>query len=273
LIYGRGSAAKARFALAVALEPRFPTKPTEEFDHYVGRHAGIKSALPIERSLSEQARILVVSFLYGSHYYVEAATDFFSSRFGLSKTEASELASSHLTVHAFYPGHVDPETLVDEVRHHLDTAKLEGKAYTGVVVDGVHNLLMQFPLLEREPLLWPTLFRLFRSEGLDAISTFTFFKVAKLGLAAGIQDDTPPHVLQTQSDSDDVVLHGPERLFFHLLVSNCDYTFLVEQLQARPPSASRGWMRVRLVGTVDGFRNGPEEFWWDPEALKYRQEI
>ena len=94
--------------------------------------------------------------------------------------------------------------------------------YTAVLVDGVHNLVLQYPLLEREPLLWPCLYRLFRAEGLDVVSTFTFFKVGRFDCKSARGAEIEHEMVHADTAG------GSEHLFFHLLVSSSDHTFLVE---------------------------------------------
>ena len=158
-----------------------------------------------------------------------------------------------------YPGLIDPETLIAKVRRDLEMAKLAGRPYTSVLVDGVHNLVLQFPLLEKQHLLWPCLYRLFRAEGIDTVSTFTFFKV-------GSFERRPKFAV----DHDDEVVHadtagGSEHLFFHLLVSSSDHSFVVQSPSSDGENVpNRNWVRVKIGSNIDGFRNEPSAFWWDP---------
>jgi KaiC/GvpD/RAD55 family RecA-like ATPase len=245
LIYGRGSSGKARLAMTIALEPRHPMN--DDWGPYVVRHSERRLG-DFERGFLRKARILVISFLYGKDYYEGIAKDVFRLRFSETGLNVEE----HTTVLEFYPGYVDPETLVARVRRQIRSAHLEGRPFTAVVLDGAHNLLVQFPFLEREPLLWPTLYRLFRSEGIDTVTTFTFFKVALID-----RTDAP-------------TLAGSEHIFFQLLVSSCDYTLLAERPSDVQPRTGRNWVRVRLASTVDGFGKEPPDFWWDPATFTSR---
>ena len=266
LIYGRGPANKARLALALAFEPRVP-RERGQWEEYVSRHgAHDRTLTPLEVDSLARSRVLVVSFLYDRDYYTRITEQLFKSRF----LELKPVINDYLTTLDFYPGYIDPETLVSRVRRELQGGMLDGRPYTAVVLDGIHNLLLQFPLLEKEPLLWPTLFQIFRSSGLDAISTFTFFRVAHITRRsagrAGL--DESPII-----DRSTTTLSGADHLFFQLLVSKCDYSFVVEHSDAVESGIERNWVRVRLATSAGGFGREPEEWWWDPSAFQYRHQV
>jgi hypothetical protein len=91
------------------------------------------------------------------------------------------------------------------------------------------------------------------------VSTFTFFKVGSF--------DRRPRFAVDQSDE---VVHaetagGSEHLFFHLLVSSSDHSFVVEGLSSDETNVpNRNWVRVKIGSNIDGFHNEPSAFWWDP---------
>jgi KaiC/GvpD/RAD55 family RecA-like ATPase len=262
LVYGRGSAGKARFALALALDPRVSRTHLEEWEAYV--HPSSESAsASVEKPWIERSRVLVISFLYGRDYYEGIVGNLLQSRYRL----AHAAPAKHTTILDFYPGYIDPETLIARIREELRRGALEGRPYTAAVVDGVHNLLLQFPLLEKEPLLWPTLFQVFLVAGVSAITTFTFFKVERLSSASRGQ---PPEVDETMIDRSRAALAGTDHLFFQLLVSKCDYTFLVERPSVYPGGVPRACVRVRVASSIDAQGNEPDEFWWDPTTGTYR---
>ena len=92
-------------------------------------------------------------------YYRGAARQLLRHRYHLSQAAAAAYVPEHTTVFSLYPGFIDPESVVANLTRELDSADLMGKPYTAVIVDGIHNLMLQYPLLEREPLIWPTLSR------------------------------------------------------------------------------------------------------------------
>jgi KaiC/GvpD/RAD55 family RecA-like ATPase len=228
LVYGHGSAGKARFALTLGLSSRVPY---ERYPH-----------LKRPAALDPDARVLVVSFLYGPEYYEQIAQGLLHAESNSAVVQDDE----HLTVLDLYPGFLDPETLVARIAKTLHQGRLEGRRYTSVIVDGIHNILVQFPLLQDEPLLWPTLYRVFRSEGVDAISTFTFFRVPTISGPS----------IEMVSDS--------QRLFAHLLISNCDYSFVVERSQT-----AHDLLDVRLASAPSPTADIGTVFRWNPDTFEF----
>jgi KaiC/GvpD/RAD55 family RecA-like ATPase len=266
LIYGHGSTRKARLGMLVALEPRFPTRPEASWASYLAQHPSrSESVMEFARRALPNTRILVVSFLFGRDYYLDIASRIFRKRFDWSPATFEFGAAALCETLDLYPGLIDAETLIAKVRRAFETAWLEGRPYTAVLIDGVHNLVLQFPLLERESLLWPCLYRFFRSEGVDVVSTFTFFRVARFGAEYSADD--------LLGEEDRPSIAGSEKLFFHLLVSSSDHSFVVEAPREGEKAPARNWVRVRLAATIDGFSDEPFAFWWDPEDFQYRGEI
>jgi hypothetical protein len=204
-------------------------------------------------------RLLVVSFLYDSAYYERIAREYAVKRFRFRVD-----MSPHIKVLEFYPGFVDPETLVARVRRKLQEARLEGRPYTVVILDGIHNIVVQFPLLEREPLLWPTLFRVFRVEGIDAISTFTFFKMAGLEeLSFASRKGT------TEARVNDEMVTVSQELFFHLLVGNCDYVLVAERPGTGARLVDSRYIQISVVNSIDDIDGRVSSRFWDPATYRY----
>lgn len=216
LVFGHGSTGKARLALLVA---------------HTKKYTAQDEAAPLERT----GRVLVISFLYEESYYVAIANQL---RTGLG-------GDDHLKVIFLYPGYLDPETLVAQITRAMRKARLEGRPYTSAVIDGIHNLLLQFPLLQNEALLWPTLFRLFRVEGIDAVSTYTFFEIP----SARTQISQPPPT-------------NAHAAFFHLLVCSCDYSISVER-DIRDSALAR----LHLVSGLSHGERQAAPAVWNPAAL------
>jgi hypothetical protein len=270
VVYGSGSAGKAAIALSFAFEPRKDIQPRGEWTDYVDTHSTEGRPLhAFESDSLNQLQVLVVSFLYGREYYSEIAQRLFRKRFRAGTGHSRQLAREKLRVLDFYPGYIDPESIVSRVRRELNTARLAGKRYTAVVIDGIHNLLLQFPLAQTEVLLWPTLHRLFKSEGVTSVSTFTFFRAAHLVPQLGRQWDWG----STTGDPQRSEPTATDELFFNLLVANCDYTFAAERPEDGRAEDGRNWVRIKLASTVDGFGIEPREFWWDGNELTYRHQV
>ena len=247
LVYGWGTTGKARLAMSIAFEPQIPQS-------FVREYVLERSAAEDRRERPESdarwllhTRVLVVSFLYDRDYYYRIAREMLRTRYRSSA--GLEEVETYVTVEDLYPGYLDPETLVNRLRKRIASARLEGRPYTTVVVDGLHNMLLQFPLLANDPLLWPSVFRVLRSEGVSAVSTFTFFQVAM----------QPEQVFQTARTD---IPSAAEQMFHHLLVSNCDYTLLVSRAGAKQRN-----VRVYRTTTVDSNRER-NEFVWDGDALR-----
>jgi hypothetical protein len=215
----------------------------------------------VETRARTEARLLVLSFLYDAQYYRSIATAFYVSRFREAIPSARDRAASAVQVLAIRPGHIDAETVVSEIRHTLEAARLAGAPFTAVLMDGVHNILVDFPVLQREPLLWATLFSLLRAEGVEAVTTFTFFELARF-VPSALDKGRPHTELVTTTTGD------RERLFFHLLVSSCDHTFLVQRDDS---SAGRfsGRVNVSVVGTVDAYEGQETTYQWDAATFAY----
>lgn len=270
LIYGKGSSGKARMALAWAFEPRVRTD-RPEFREYLARHNEKQRPLfEFEESSLNRERVLVVSFLYGKRYYEEVVRELARHRFRRPNV-GKDFFQQHLEVQPFYPGFLDPETLLARIRGCLARAALEGRPFTAAVLDGIHNILLQFPLLLREHLLWPTLYRLFRTEGVSAFSTFTFFSIARLvqKLPHTEGDSKAPGYAEHETPRFGDSFAATEHLFYHMLVSSCDYTFVVERPASFASGYDRNLVRVGIASTADGFGREPSQFYWNPTELRY----
>lgn len=274
LVYGVGTSGKSRFAMALALEPRVPVSPAQRYREYLASHQHRSAGLtPEEAAEAKRSRVLVLSFLYDEHYYRGVATEVFQQRFRLKPSDARAFTEETVDVLAVHPGFVDPEFVVGSIRKRLRAADLDGKPYSAVVIDGLHNVLMQFPLLQRDPLLWPTLYRLFRTRGLNTVSTFTFFGVSAMGYPFGGGErgaEITPEMLAVRPIAQGGV-QVSQPLFFHLLVSSCDYTFALRRHDASGPShhAPYGIVQLEAAPGIHGRRDA----YWDPRALRLMSQL
>jgi hypothetical protein len=267
LIYGTGSAGKARLALTMAVEP------SARHDNYDSMAAEfvVRADRPPDVAADgprlKQANILVLSFLYGRDYYLQHLQAIIQQRFGLGRGEAATAAGECVDVIRFQPGFIDPETIVGIVRQRLRGAELTARPFTSVVVDGVHNTLMQFPLLREEPLLWSTLNRYFRTRGLRTITTFTFFGVG------GLTGEGRGHDIARGTESETAflipapVLPGHD-LFFHLLVGTCDYTFSVGRDNHVSRVREAEVIRVTQESSPTSFSS--QTLHWEPGTGRFR---
>jgi hypothetical protein len=237
LVHGRGSSGKAALALACALAPHADPALAERPRSGVGAKRR-PSARPLP------LRTLVVSFLYTEPYYRKLATR-------LLHGDAS--APDTLTVWTLYPGYIEAETFISSLQKQLTTAELLGRPYGAVVLDGIHNLLLEFPLLRADDLLWPTLFRLLRSHALRAVSTYSSFDID--GARA---PGRPP-------DAEGTAFSAPQHeAFFRSLLSSCDYVF---EMRRDETSRARARAHVRVESSSTDVLRVGDRYMWENDAL------
>lgn len=191
LIHGHGSSGKATIALRILMSPSLDAKTGKE-----------KPNLAYKRP-----RILVISFLYPTEYYVENYRD-------LSRGMPSE-SIPELSVMALPPGFTGPEDFVDRVLLEMERGHLEGWPYTGVLLDGLHNTFLQFPALQENPMVWPALYSLLSRHELTIVTTFTTFS------------KTHPARARHNQDDEEIILKG-QLPFLHVIVQGTDFYLQVE---------------------------------------------
>ncbi|MDB4909135.1 MAG: hypothetical protein JWO05_3919 [Gemmatimonadetes bacterium] len=275
LLYGSGSAGKARLALSMALEPIRDAATMDDCVAIVAARArGDRYSEKADFEQLRRSRILIVSFLYDEFYYRRALENILRERFGRLPPQSEDSTRSTYRSESealsevvfFHPGFVDPETVVGRIRSRLLQGQLDGRPFSSVVLDGVQNVLMQFPLLQSEPLLWPTIYRLLRVQGISSITTFTFFELQSKRLVV-----TPAAVRSATSDVVRGVAPQAADLFFSLLVGSCDYTYSV----ARAERASLRQELGELIQVVE--ETSPESFaslsvLWNPKDFSFSRE-
>ncbi len=151
LLYGKGSSGKAGLGLAIlhrrALSNRqfAPGIEKKDIAYY-------------------EARTLVVSFLYQTNYFKTLG-----KKLPLATSPGARLSvlpnRALIDVISLYPGGLTPEDLLSKVDNRLLAAELSGVPYTGVLIDGIHNVFVQFPILEQDATVWPQLYNLLRRRG------------------------------------------------------------------------------------------------------------
>lgn len=157
LVHGVGSGGKSGFGLKVLLAPT-------------------QDARSERAEWSEAPRVLVVSFLYPEEFYKDLERKL---RLILSAEypDVPTQPASTLEVLHFRPGYLGPEDLFSKLARRLDAAELEGRPCTGVLLDGLHNVFLQFPRLEDTSMLWPMLYSHLRTRDLTVVTTHTTFSV------------------------------------------------------------------------------------------------
>ena len=180
LIHGHGSSGKAPLGLKLLMAP------------------------PVERDLDQNGlrapghkpRILVISFLYPEPYYHENV-----ARIGkVLRRVAKNYVHPEMSALVLTPGFLGPEDFIALVLTEMDRGNLEGRPFTGVLLDGLHNVFLQFPSLQRSDIVWPTLYNLLIRYDLTVVTTFTTFSSAHSNVSPDMGDS-------------DIVLKGQLRSF------------------------------------------------------------
>ena len=160
VINGIGSGGKAGLALKIAMSPYFEDQKS-------------KSDGKLFRSVIFPEKILVISFLYQKDYYdvlVRKLRNLLSSEY--SESDSKQLESTCEVLH-LYPGNLRPHDLFNRIDRKLDGAELMGRPYSTVIIDGIHNVYLQFPQIQQYPLFWAQLFSSLRTRKMSVITTHT----------------------------------------------------------------------------------------------------
>jgi hypothetical protein len=243
LVLGRGSSSKSLFGLRILASPFVHDERLKEFLQRREKASGNQN-LPFnfETASAEavdeewpwfedvdpsERRILILSFLYQDAFY----DDLKKKQRNWTRDSLSNLGAIHLQteVRHFAPGFLRPEELIGQIVDRLDAAELEGVPFHGVLLDGVHNVFLQFPHLEGSEILWPAVFELLRTRGVSLVTTHTYFDMSQDG--ADMQD------LQTSRRRVAPLLHA--------LVQSSDYVIKVHPIAALKRDNSNFALSVR----------------------------
>lgn len=175
LVYGRGSAGKAGLAMYMLhrrpltdgnLETRIIK--AEDFDFY-------------------ESRTLVISFLYQAAYYKDLGRRLKVR----SQTDGNIFCPdrSQVDVITINPGGIGAEDFLTKIDNQLEAAELRGLPYTGVLIDGLHNIFVQFPHLEKDKMVWPQLYNMLRRRALTVVTTHTEFGLREAGQMGSLSVD------------------------------------------------------------------------------------
>ncbi|MEH6645273.1 hypothetical protein [Sulfitobacter sp.] len=243
---GEGSGGKAGLALKIATAPAFHREAED-------------------KPLTKAEKVLVVSFLYPEEYYRHILGRLRSVR----SREYPELPNGYdprMEVMHLYPGHLKPDTLYSKIEWALRASMLSGDPYTTIVIDGIHNVFLQFPEIEKQSLFWPQLFSLLRTRSLTSIVTHTLLSVRMSGRenpnAYGARSETYRNVDDSRSDplkhalvlkTDFRIEVDPKELSGTQLEISAPHTFRVEthsaigQPMPDPEKNPLYWSREQLV--------------------------
>lgn len=169
LITGQGSSGKASFAL------RLLTSPLRNDRRTSNAYRDMFDSSFSEAELQSR-RLLIISFLYPESYYAKLIRTIQKSKYPdrLGMEPTPEIFEE---VMSFYPGHLQPEVLVGKIAAELHRGHVDGLPYDSVLIDGLHNVFLQFPGLESDTLIWPILSEIFRRSGVTLVTTHAHFNV------------------------------------------------------------------------------------------------
>ncbi len=174
LLYGVGSASKADLALRILASP-----PAGE--------------------PARTVRVLVVSFLAPISYY-ENCADRFNKKM---KKLGFEGVNVEIECLYFAPGMISAEDVYFQVASRIDNSRITLSEFDGVLMDGMHNVFVQFPRLMGKPELWTALTGLFRRCPIDFVLTYSDFDISPAALldtgAYSSERATPLMVALTQT--------------------------------------------------------------------------
>jgi len=250
LVHGFGSAGKAGFGLKLLLTPPVETKYRLE---------QIQSK-PFER-VRFRRKVLIISFLYPQKYYDELVNRM-NSRHRLN-TVYEGLPDPNIEYLVLYPGYLSPQDFLNKVTRRLDQADLEGQPFTGVLIDGLHNVFLQFEELQGSNMVWPMLYNILSRYPITVVSTFTNFSLTDKLIEDQLSDKNK---IVNQAVPDYLLLQQGMAPFLHALVKASDYYFFTEQR-----TSSDGIRRYLLAVKSAIGQAVPEELLeWDRERNVFR---
>jgi len=263
LVHGYGSGGKSGLALKLAASPIL---------QLLKKDAAYNNNIVV--SPSERPRVLVISLLYDDEYYKKLwrwLNLLFTREYDDIGLPNNYLQERNLEVLHFFPGYVNPEDLFSRIVTILDKATLEGEPFRSVVLDGLHNVFLQFPRLQDTPMLWSMLYMMLRTRGVTIVTTHTTMKVGaleKMGetQASAIKRMAPLFSAIVQAADFYFELNQPPQEDDHVKVdqegrpdkSRCldsGYLLTTEAVWGQSmPDSTRKWSREKLViyGAVSG---------------------
>jgi hypothetical protein len=305
LVVGKGSSGKAGFALYLlhrrpfdleAMSWRF-TKPnqlelirSEPIPYATKLDAYRASGLPIRVDSGHfESRVLVLSFLYPPEYYSRL-----SSRLALGSSTrrpgrtylgddmppiqefSAQPDRSRTETISLYPGKLGVENLLAKIEERLTSAEYRGLPFTGVLLDGLHNVFVQYPMLERDSGFWPELYSLLRRRHLTVVTTHTKFDLrdpyhgvrrptggsVNTGNYDPGTEDFDPSILDGILDLDFEQAQRKAAPLMSALVSASDYVFDLSVARA----GDRFGSRLALISGL-GLDYSRASYAWDRQKL------
>jgi KaiC/GvpD/RAD55 family RecA-like ATPase len=238
LLHGYGSSGKAGLSLSILLSPLKSDKNSLSDDNslYLFRR-----------------KVLVISLLYPEKYYKDLKSRI--SKRIQPNTDEKDIKSTIDCLY-FYSGYITPEDFISRILRKLDAAILEGEPFTGVLLDGLHNVSLQFYNLRENDMIWPALYSLLVKYHLTIVTTFTNFLIDNENKSGS-------------SDDNEILLKGHKPLL-HGLVQASDYLFTVQPPEIKHESKYTGKYIVNLKSAIrHKLKN--EKFVWDRETVQLQE--
>jgi hypothetical protein len=157
---------------------------------------------------------------------------------------------SPIEVLHFLPGFLNPKDLAGKIESTLECGDLEGFPYDGVLLDGLHNVFLQFPRLAKNSMVWPILYGLLRTRDLTVVSTHTTFSITS---SVGAAKDTE-------------FVFDEARPLLHALVQAADYYFELEPPTVAALKESKEDFQINVVASITPVI-APEPRYWNREKL------
>jgi len=252
LIHGQGSSGKAGLALKILSTPAitrirdFNKITNQKDDNFIEKELmGAKFS-----NTYYQRKILIISFLYPKEYYEELISNkVIPSLRRINKS----IQPPRFKSLAFFPGYLTAEDFVNKIVRALDEAILEGEPFTGVLLDGLHNVFLQFKNLQDNDMVWPLLYGILSKYKVTVVSTFTNFRISN-------QLDADYGSLMIE---DQKLMQKGQTPLLHTMVKACDFYISLDELieanldrsyqisihsamDQTPPKNSLIWDRISL---------------------------
>lgn len=223
LIHGYGSSGKAGLALKILLTPIISSSiGLAELEKELNQKRNDQKTLTFGE-FKHRRKILVISFLYSEEYYKELVVKEITPR--LTKLYHG-LKKPIINIHTFYPGYLQPEDMINKITRLLDDGNLEGEPYTGVLLDGMHNVFLQFKKIQENDMVWPLLYSILSRYSLTIVSTFTNFSLNDKLIEDDVNDR---NMMVAQSIPDHILMQQGQTPFMHTLVKASDYYLVLEE--------------------------------------------
>jgi len=250
LVCGRGSAGKAGFALRLLMASLETTEP-EEHSLFLGDQAValFHNVGPSIRPFRDPRRILIVSFLYEEDYYRNLRDSIVKRNLDSDSLRKRPRPNIELDVLSLYPGYLPPEVLVAKIIGQLEKRSSQGTSYSGVIVDGLHNVFLHFPKLQDSIMVWPTLFETFRVYGLTVVTTHSLFEIR--GMDSGIQFRADVHTATQRV--------GP---LLQAIVNSADFYL---DISPSATGGNAGLYPIEVVTAMGQEAKGRSNYFWNRE--------